>query len=148
MYCVFCPTLHRYRSTVDRTQKIYCHILITQAFFFFFTANNRTTATAKMTWILWGAAAKTTGALRVASCVSEIRSRRCKRSARRISAATAIAKTGTATFSNANDKVEESRLGGAGCATEVGSSDCAVAVTAKVEIRRGPFAVSPQVNGA
>jgi hypothetical protein len=29
-----------------------------------------------------------------------------------------------------------------------GSGDCQAADTAKVEIRRGPFAVSPQVNGA
>ncbi len=35
-----------------------------------------------------------------------------------------------------------------GGANELGSDDCVAIATAKVEILRGPFAVSPQVNGA
>ena len=42
----------------------------------------------------------------------------------------------------------ESRFGSSGDVTEVGIGDCAAAATAKVEIRRGPNPVSPQVNGA
>jgi len=43
----------------------------------------------------------------------------------------------------------ESRFGSSGDVTEVGIGDCVVAAnTAKVEIRREPNPVSPQVNGA
>ena len=66
----------------------------------------------------------------------------------RISAATAIAKVTTATLSTANAKATGSCFGVSGGASEVGSGDCAAAAIAKAEIRRGPFSVSPQVNGA
>ncbi len=55
---------------------------------------------------------------------------------------------GTVTLSTANANITGISFGDSGGVSEVGSGDCVAAATAEVEIRRGPFAVSPQANGA
>ena len=54
----------------------------------------------------------------------------------------------TTSLSTANAKATGISFGGWGDASKVGSNDCVAAATAEVEIRRGPFAVSPLANGA
>ncbi len=68
--------------------------------------------------------------------------------ARRISAATTIAKIGYATLSSSNAKATAIRFGGSGGVSEVGSEDYVASATAEFEIWRGPLAVSPHANGA
>ena len=65
------------------------------------------------------------------------------------SAPTAIAIMGTIILSTANTRATGRCIWTSGGATEVGGGDCVATATANnVEIRRGPFVISPQVNGA